>query len=376
MSDEIFSAYVASLGENGEPPDHHSYEEIREELRGVLVGELRRRGLWTAPPSFLGHEGSGWGGGALDDLVTDAYSFIFIVRLRGLRNQQRLKGNIRPMVIRNVRNFLHDLQKGTDPLGYRVFGRLREAIEQNVDRGRLFVLNTTEGDSHKLSNRSLLGFRPGLATLTLRADLEEPVQRWNDDLLPDLITAEGRAVPALVDELAEKVFSLKDYRVAAFRFGDLIAVLKDDVRKRWEGVWEKASGETARETGPDGAAAPPVSVVRPIEEPDWPHRQALIQECVAASIEEERAPKGRRDLWSLWLWIRTSRLLPGEHGPLPSFTELGRQLELTRDRVRQLFQRLWPMVQACLRSAGRRPAVVRPSTPSPALQNTPAHRGR
>jgi hypothetical protein len=158
----------------------------------------------------------------------------------------------------------------------------------------------------------------------------------------------------VVETLAGKVLTLKDDGVAAFRFGDLIAVLKDDVRKRWDGVWQDEFGEVAREPGSDGTASSPVPVVRPIEEPDWPRRQSLIQECVAASIDGE-TPKSRRDLWSLWLWIRSSRLLPGEDGPLPPFAELGRQLRLTRDRVRQLFERLWPIVQACLRSAGRRP---------------------
>ncbi len=90
--------------------------------------------------------------------------------------------------------------------------------------------------------------------------------------------------------------------------------------------------------------------MRPDDQPDWPRRQVLIQECVAASIDRERPLKNRRDLWSLWTLIRSTRVVPGTDGPLPSFAELGRQLELTRDRVRQQFERLKPLVLACLQA--------------------------
>ncbi len=347
---DVFSGYVARLGPRGEPPDVAYYRKVREGLRSVLLTEMRRRGLWRSPPSFLGLSGADWGGGALDELVSDAYTFIFIRRLRGLRDQQRLKGNIRPMVILNARNFLTELQAKADPLGYRVFGRLRKAVEGAVERGEVFVLNLRENQTKKqrLGNGSLLGFRPGLATVTPRAALEEPARRWNDDLLPELITAEGRAVPAVVERLAAKVLALEAEGVAALRLGDLVAALKDDARGRWHGVW-RGTFDLAMEPGAGGEPVP-VQVARPDEEPDWPRRLVLIQDCVAASIGRRRRAKDRRDLWSLWTLIRVTRLLPGEDGRLPSFTELGRQLELTRDRVRQLFRRLKPLVLACLRA--------------------------
>ena len=75
---EVFSDYVANLGANGEPPDAASYDEIRESVRSLLVVEMRRRSLWHAPPAFLGVSGTSWGQGALDELVTDTYTFIFI----------------------------------------------------------------------------------------------------------------------------------------------------------------------------------------------------------------------------------------------------------------------------------------------------------
>jgi hypothetical protein len=245
---DVFSAYVARLGADGEPPDAATYEEVREELRGVLVGELRRRGLWRAPPHYLGLSGCNWGQGALDELVTDAYTFIFIRRLRGLRRQQRLQGNIRSLVYFNVGNFLTDLQRKADPLGYRVFGRLREAVATGVERRQIFVhQREPKKKKQRLRNGTILSFQPGLAPLTPRESFEATVRRWNEDLLPDLITAEGRAVPKVVERLADKVFALRNEGVAAFRFGDLINALKDDVRKRWDQAWERSLGELGTE---------------------------------------------------------------------------------------------------------------------------------
>ncbi len=348
---EVFSDYVARLGPGGEPPDMESYRSVREALRAVLVSQMRRRGLWRSPPSFLGIPGASWLDGSLDELVSDAYVFIFIRRLRGMRNQQRLKGNIRPMVILNVKNFLTELQMKADPLGYRVFGRLRKAVEQAVERQEVLVLNGEEGaEKPRLNNGSLIGFRQEAAMTATRADLAEPAQRWNDELLPELITAEGQAVPAVVERLAREVPGLEATGVAAFYLRDLAAELKDDVRLRWGGVWQESLGELGTEPGADGEKPVSVRAVRPEEEPDWPRRQVLIEECVASSINQQRPPGNRRDLWSLWTLIRSTRLLPMDGGPLPSFAELGRRLRLTRDRVRQQFERLRPLVMACLRA--------------------------
>ena len=245
---EVFSDYVARLGPDGEPPDTDCYQRVRHGLRAVVVGELRRRGLWQSPPSFLGAMGARWNRDALGELVSDAYVFIFVRRLRGLRDQQKLKTNIRPMVIKNVRNFLTELQMKADPLGYRVFGRLRQAVEKNIQREEVFLLNARQAAKKpRLGNHSLLGFQPAPATATPRADLAEPVRAWNNELLPKLITAEGRAVPGQVQRLAEKVLTLKTTGVAAFYLGDLAAELKGDIRRRWDGVWLATFGEMGTE---------------------------------------------------------------------------------------------------------------------------------
>lgn len=350
--DEVFSDYVALLGRGGEP-DLLSYEAVREELRGVLVREMHRRGLWNLPPAYLGCTGARWSDGGLDELVTDAYTFVFIDRLNGLIDQQRLKTNIRPMVVRNVRHFLTERQKNADPLGYRLFGRLREAVAIGIRDKRLVAVNhgpRRKGDT--VRNNTVLTFRSPSVAVTRRDELAERVRRWNDELLPDLVTAEGSAVPKVVEQLSEKVLALADDGVVAFRFGDLIDELKDDVRGRWQAIGQASIGPLGTEYEDDETPSA-IQFIEPDDEPDWPQRLLLIQDCVETAIEDERGPKRRRDLRSLWFWIRAKRLDAGEYGALPKLTELGRQLGLTRDRVRQLFERLRPMVEACLKIAGR-----------------------
>ncbi len=359
---DVFSDYVARLGPDGDPPDLASLEKVRKALRSVVIGQLKRRGLWSSPPSFLGLPGAKWDRDTLDELVSDAYVFNFVRRLRGLRDQQRLKPDLRPMVIKNVGNFLTELQKKADPLGYRVFGRLRQAAELAVESGRLFVLKKKSEEEkptrarpaqkktkkHSLHNNSLIGFEPTAAPTATPADLGESVRRWNDELLPRLITAEGRAVPREVRRLAEKLTTLRDADVTAFCLGDLAAELKSDIRRRWQGIWHDSLGELGKEQDDESERSVNVGVTPAEEEPDWPRRQALIEECVANSIDRQRPLGNRRDLWSLWTLISNTRLPRLDDGPLPSYTELGRQLQLTRDRVRQLFGRLKPLVLACL----------------------------
>ncbi|MEM7588314.1 MAG: hypothetical protein AAF560_33310, partial [Acidobacteriota bacterium] len=171
----------------------------------------------------------------------------------------------------------------------------------------------------------------------------------------------------LTGRLAEKLGSLESDGVKAFRFGDLVAELKRDVRQRWNSAWQHSLGPLGGETGGTDELPRPVPITQP-EEPDTARWLQAIQSCVESSISALRRRKLRDDLWSLWLHIRVTRIHPGADGPLPSFSELGRQLGLTRDRVKQLLEKkLQPIVMTCLRTADR------PAPPSPALSRAPIY---
>ncbi len=122
----VFTRFVRSLNPQGKPPDEVGFDRVWQALRGLLHRELRQRGLWLLPPSYLGVDG--WGhwtesaGGradALDELVADCYSFNFVQRIVSLRAQLQVKPNIEGLIYLNVGHFVHELQQRNDPLGTR-----------------------------------------------------------------------------------------------------------------------------------------------------------------------------------------------------------------------------------------------------------------
>src|SRR5687767_6906412 len=103
----VFTEYVRSLSQ-GEPAPA-LFAALCRELSAALRTELRRRGLWNTPPSYLGILGGGsWDDDALDELRADAHTFVFVDRLRSLRAQMEAKANIDGLVLRAVRNFVQD----------------------------------------------------------------------------------------------------------------------------------------------------------------------------------------------------------------------------------------------------------------------------
>jgi hypothetical protein len=80
-----FTDYVRSLA-SGREPDAVGYEALRQALGGALRHEIQARGLWGAPPWYLGvHGGTSWEDEDLfDELVGDCSVYIFVRRLPGV----------------------------------------------------------------------------------------------------------------------------------------------------------------------------------------------------------------------------------------------------------------------------------------------------
>lgn len=357
MSD-VLSKYLGRLTTSGEPPDRASYNEAREHLRTLLVIEMRRRGLWTSLPGFVGVTASSWqDDGALEELVSDAYTYIFLRRLQGLTTQLKVRPNIHGLVVRNVRNFLTDRQSKADPLGYRIFNRLRGAVELLIGLGRLTIHGWTPKDgtwnkAPRINNATVLTFSHMPTLFADIVDLRSPTRDWNNRRMPDLVTAEGRAVPKVVQQLAEDVATLAGDGVQAFCFQHLAKALKDDARSRWHSLW-CLQQDTAPEDGHPGASLVPFVI--PDEVPDWQRFRTTVLDCVEQNINAIRQTKRQRDLWQVWLFLRSTRINTDEPDELPSCSELSCDLSLPRDRVSQLLGQLKHMVHHCFESAGAGP---------------------
>ncbi len=349
----IFTEYVRSL-DAGIEPTPESFEAAWGKLREALRSEMMKRSVWSAPPSYLGIYGShSWSEkGALEELLSDCYSFIFVRRLPGLEALLEVQENIEGLVFRNIRNFLFEKQKHHDPLGYRVFRVLRTATRQSIAAGALHVL---AGDP-RVGNATILAFSPGCGLARARPeDLSERIRPWSDELLPELVTARGAKLDAVVGDLCRCLARLAAQGIEGFRFKDLIAPLKQAVRGCWNAVWQSSQGDLAFDDG-DGEFVNLVRLVRPdsgFEERDL--FQALLA-CVAEALDRlEARRKTRAYLEKLWAFLR-NHAAEQEPAPdpdarrastLPSRRRIATLLDIPRYRFPELHGTLGNLVETC-----------------------------
>jgi hypothetical protein len=340
------------LEAGGEPPDEAVIRELWEALKAALIGELKRRGLWESPPAYLGVFGArSWrpepGGGEdpVDELLSEAYSHLFVERLRALLAQLLVKDNVDGVVFLSLRQFLHERQREADPLGSRVYEALHGAIRQAVAGGEARVL---AGDP-RVRNDTVLGFGPADATAEdSGVELGALLRRWNDELLPDLVTAHGAGRLPVLGRLQALLSELPGQGVEVVRFRDLLEPLRDDARARWAAVLERSGAVAAEaEAGPELAElASPLRPDRRLE--DRESFEKLVR-CVYRLIAQPDGTQAdREELRRLWTYLRTwASGLAGEEEALPSQRRLAELLRISRDRLRSLLARLALLVRRC-----------------------------
>jgi hypothetical protein len=347
----VFTRFLQDL-EPDRPLAGEGFEEVWQALRRLLMAELKRRNLWTLSPACLGIYGSsGWSDEAIDELVADAFVFIFAERLRSLKAHLRFKSDVEGMVLRSARNFLHEAQKRHDPVGFRVFTVLRAAVRAMVESGALHVA----AGSPTVRRGTVLAFAAGDPPDAAGADrLAAVVHTWNEALLPDLITARGWEVRPLMARVEEHLLRLPLLGFPVLRFQDLVDPLRRDVRARWRALWAGEQGETL--PGEEGFAIPLVTPARSLEE-----RESFrdLLECLDRGIGGlgERA-RSKEYLRRLQIFLRNhateaTGTQPGEG--LPSHRRIADLLGIPRERLPGLFATLQQLAEACRRRSGRTP---------------------
>ncbi|HEX3553537.1 MAG TPA: hypothetical protein VIA62_09945 [Thermoanaerobaculia bacterium] len=381
----VFTAFVRSQ-QGAETPNADFLHAAWNGLQAALGGELKRRGLWNSPPCYLGvygHErwdaeetvgdpmSHAWcqtrpAQSALEELVTDCWAFIFSDRMRGLKQQLMEKENIDGLVLRNVKNFLHERQREHDPVGFLVFERLKGALADAVSRQALYVL----GGDPRIRNNTVLGFAPAAELRLPALELGPIVVRWNDELLPGLVTARGHREAALLERLEQLLLELPRHGIHCFRFKDLVDPLKSDARQRWAAFLAREDSAGTVECAPDQ-----IQVLRHVlPECAVESRQSFehLTRCVSASVGRlEVDPRTRGYLAALWGYLQHRN---GESHPqgasggeladdetedgLPSHRQLSQRLQIPRERIPTLFTTLKQLVTRC-RLAGRAQLVSR-----------------
>ncbi len=396
MDRQVFSDYVRSLDSAGEPPDPQVFDDLWNALGQALRIELKKRGLWDTSPDYLGVYGyEHWyrqvpvtddlSDQALDELLAGCYTHIFVRRLGGLKAQLEVKPNIDGLVFLGIRNFLHDLQKRHDPLGFRVFEILRSAVQGALKAGELSLL----GGDRRIRNDTILGSST-LAVVVASAEdrldnrLETTVKSWNDTLLPEIVTARGEARLKVIAELQRLLAKLPEDGLRSFTFKQIIEPLKNDARARWGALLDLEEGESALEGLEDGGLAlvrrSPASAAPNVQLEEHDSYDALVS-CVSERIDQRRAFESADAAWAgdvsggrgaspvllylgrLWEFLHTrssesrhpTETMAGPiapdasiHDPEPlSARKLGKLLSIPRDRIPNLFETLRELVDAC-----------------------------
>ncbi|MCP4895583.1 MAG: hypothetical protein GY906_01305 [bacterium] len=363
----IFTEYVRSFAGGKAQPDEEEFRRAWAALRSVLVAELRNRGLWTCPPSYLGileggtwqenqHDGTMWRQDALEDLLTECYVFVFVTRFGSLQRQLVVKENIDGLVLLSVRNFLFERQKKFDPLGYRIFGLLRSAIRDALKLGKLAVL---EGDP-AIRNDTVLGFNSTQQLQPVSPKMLDVItEEWNDDLLPDMIAAWGKGQRKVVERLCRRLDLLRERNVHAFRFKDIVDPLKRNARAKWNSILSQEFGYAE---GQDSANVRVLDLNRTEPVSDFIERQSFLS--LVAAVRKvlstyQATPTTKRQLGDLLDLLisfavasdevagRTKIPIPrgGERrSSAPSNREIAAMLGISRNRLPRLFEILGQLI--------------------------------
>lgn len=400
-----FTRYLRSLSE-GNDGDSQAFDEMWDALEAALRDGLRKRSLWNRPPSYLGvygwprwscvAEGTGRTASPIEELLVDAYTFIFIHRLPRLKAHLAVKPNVDGLVRLYLGNFLHDRQKKCDPMGYRVYEVLCKAVREAVEAGELRIAH----GSDKIKANTLLACRetPAAGWMPIRAEKLEPlVETLADALLPDFFTAAGPNRKQVRLRLRHQLENLSLQGVKGFWFRDLNRLMTRVIRLRWAALYDLEEGESHLAEDSDGYLVL-VRMTQPdVEWEKW-HTYEKTVELIAGALEARlqevspgracageacaetataREAKGAEAtgsdptpayLRTLWEFLRCHAQQPGPP-KVPSNRKLSKLLGIPRQQLPRLYEMLREIIQASglplPPEASNEPASARLGRPKP-----------
>lgn len=340
----------------GETITDREMNVLLQALRGVLVGTMRRRGLWRSAPRHLGIVGyDSWQAGrtsdplsgALGELLVDCYTYVFVQRLDRLAAQLKVKTNIDGLVLLNVRHFLHDVQRRYDPLGYRIFKLTHAALRTLVDRGELIVTCGSE----RIDNGTVIAWRvPTEGKEAGAGTLEESVRAWAIDLLPGIIGARGNRQGAVVEHIVTALSRLREAGVRSIRVKCLLDPLKDELRRLCAARLRLEPYGVVDRLGREDRLSQVI--------PDFGFEnrdgcRALERDVADGILQLATRKKTRQYLETLWTFLveqanaRSGDIAtdaPGR-GKLPSQRKMSTLLGIPRERMPELFTMLGALVR-------------------------------
>lgn len=205
--------------------------ELVKAVANVLRAEMKKRGLWTAPPNWLGYDGNSWNeekySKAFEGLLYDCYMTAIIKRLPRLQIRIEQAQDINNIVYQNIKNFITDQQKKHDPIGYYVAHNAKQAIQCAIDNG---IIKVASGLNHKgkVHNPTLLFY----SSQTTASEQEQIVKvlRNNSTWMEIRQKLAGKS-EKVHERLCDIICQLQNSGINCFRFKSLVDAMKEDVRE-------------------------------------------------------------------------------------------------------------------------------------------------
>ena len=222
-----FAQYLKEFDSNPPP------EELLNLLAQFLHAEMRRRGLWMAPPKWLGVEYLGvnsWNSDpdAFTDLLFDCYVYIF-KRLKSLRNQLEAhdKINIDGLIALNIKHFLTEKQSYENPQGYAIGSNVKTAVLFAIDN-QILTTNT-----EKLGKETVLTFSSASSQNPISEKTLLSVLRCQTDLpkVRDSLLTKSQSAVKKINEI---IGQLAENGITSFRYSDLMKMTKEEVQSGWQ----------------------------------------------------------------------------------------------------------------------------------------------
>lgn len=326
-------------------PDTYPDMVVLEAVRRILRCNMRRRGLLGLPPRYLGYsQYQTWEEeGAEGDLAFDCYKFAFgASKWDSLCRKLNEYGNVDGVVRLNVGNFLTELQKKHDSVGYAVFKNLEGAVRLAIEAG---IVSATNLRGHKVHNGTVLRFaRNRDAVPAAPEGLRELLQAM--DVWPQVERQLARISPETQAFLVHCLAQLGAAGVSGVTFQDLVDVLKKEARSCMKLLYGPECGEPILQ---DGGATDSVSAVSAGISAEDHDGFAALRRCIADHIRLIKQKRVRDRVQAIFREITDA--LDRDDDP-PKQAELVRLLGFPRSTVSDGFAHLKEFAADCRAKLG------------------------
>lgn len=317
--------------------EHQVDEPLLEAMSAVVASRLRRRGLWRAPPSFLGYDDLvAWSEpSSLRLLAFEAAHACVKGRERSLRARLKTWDSIDGLMLKNIDWFLAEKQRKADPVGAAIFSNVKAAILLGVEAG-LLVHEQPVGQS-QIAAYAVAPADPlttEYVTLEALACLLEVHEGWLA-LCRDVVRSGGLVQQKLHQHLESTLPA-----GTRFKLYDLVAAIAPSARAAWTQVYDPDPDTLATE-GNGEQERMVIKVAEPqhlAENPsDWLRLAAVIV------VEAERTGRWRVPV-VLQEWV--AALQVGDD--VPSTAEVARRLAWTKGTAQNAVRDLRQLAESTL----------------------------